>query len=113
MSTNYYWHTNLCVACGRSDRHHIGKTACGWWFLFQAHDEDSPLGKVRSYADWQRVLSSDGQILDGYGQLYAPADFWAMVRSTRRTDWKNHHRLYPQRSFVDADGWPFSECDFT
>lgn len=95
MSTNFYVETNeTCVAncptCGHeigTERVslHLGKSSCGWPFLFKMYDGDT---LENAYENWLKRLSL-GQIVDEYGkphtieELLARIDECAKVTATR------------------------------
>ena len=87
MSTNYYWTPPRGHQLAPFGKLHIGKTAGGWSFMFQAYESisGSPcfaevaeglLSSVdtrtlrvslKSWTDWRAMLKSGGAIRDEYG----------------------------------------------
>jgi hypothetical protein len=124
MGTNYYHEVELCDKCHNADRIHIGKSSAGWTFSFHVLDG------VRSWKDWQEVLSSGGRIVDEYGSEYTLDDLRKLVEAKRLPledgPPRNHaeefsmSRLYrtyggyPEgRHFLDPEGHSFSEGEFS
>jgi hypothetical protein len=53
MGMNYYCISKPCITCGESkDKRHIGKSSCGWTFLFEAY----PLEGPTTYKEWIEEL---------------------------------------------------------
>ena len=125
MGTNYYWHVDTCKTCGHSKgKYHIGKSSGGWTFSFQAlSDFDSPDKKpIRSVKDWKRAMrSTDGEIVDEYGQKMSTKEFWEMVRRKKKQPGARVHATYVhnERSYfaaycwLDDEGNSFSEGHFS
>lgn len=104
MGTNYYLITNECPHCGRSDHQHVGKSSAGWAFLFQGSED------IRSYADWLHILPT-GRIADEYGTAIALEAFNFMVEA--KCLLKLHALLYPDDTWLDADGHNFIGHEFS
>jgi len=66
MSTNYYFHRDVCPHCERADKiHHIGKSSVGWCFSLHM-DQDL---EVTSLEDWKRVFAEPNSlIISEYGR---------------------------------------------
>jgi len=62
MGTNYYYKEdiNTCKCCGRPEEIkeiHIGKSSCGWNFLFDCY--------LKTYKEWvEFVKKHDGHLYD-------------------------------------------------
>lgn len=111
MGTNYYYIKKSCPTCGHSDhREHIGKSSYGWQFSFQSTYEN------KSWRDWQKELQSgEGDIFDEYGDVISFGDFKKLVEDKQADkDNRNHAADYPdQYSWIDPEGYSFSERDFS
>jgi hypothetical protein len=79
MGTNYYVDApgcpNACEHCTATERHHLGKAAAGWRFLFYA-EPDWP--RDRAFAHWVRRALS-GRITDEYGDEHTLAELLALA----------------------------------
>jgi len=109
MGTNYYVNNNYCEHCKRfDDSEHIGKSSFGWQFSFHATFE------IKSYKQWLEYLE-DKIIVDEYGEIISLEDFKKMVEEKK--DGKNHTiecKSNPyDHSFLDDEGYSFSEGDFS
>lgn len=64
MGMNYYYHTNICQHCQRSDRQHVGKKSHGWTFHFQGYRFSTGANQdIVSLADWARVFKTTAGVL--------------------------------------------------
>jgi len=108
MGTNYYHHTNICEHCGRLDTIHIGKSSFGWTFSFHATDN------IRSWKNWQEALQQ-GKIVDEYDREVSLDDFIKLVEDKQKILGALNHALnYPDiYSFIDEEGYSFSEGEFS
>ena len=107
MGTNYYWIHHECSKCGRHERTHIGKSSGGWTFTFHATDT------IRSWGEWQTLLSGSGYVIDECGEPISLSDFKELVASKLDAT-HNHARLYPSAAdYLDADGHSMSEGEFS
>ncbi len=126
MSTNYYYHTNICEHCQRSDRRHVGKKSAGWSFHFQGYRHSTGADQdIVSLADWARVFKTTAGILvDEYERVIEdPLKFLAeLERPTkeqqeledspvRRGDWSP--KLDPKSEWRDEEGFAFYNGDFS
>lgn len=116
MGTNYYHEIELCDKCHNTESVHIGFSAVGWTFMFQATET------IRSWKDWQaRLGQANGRIVDEYGREFSLAEFAAMVERKQTSTWgpenrpaTNHAVEYPEpTSFVDPEGYSFSTREFS
>lgn len=104
MSTNYYWNSHgstLTKGTPYEVNLHIGKSAGGWSFMFQAHEvkvykaqpyvvtdgitiklPDSLEISIRSWSDWKNFLKKNGGVIqDEYGTKLTFAEFVEMVET--------------------------------
>jgi len=107
MGRNYYHHTNPCPACGHCEIRHIGKSSIGWMFVFHGYPDDG----IKSYADWLRVLKSNGKIVDEYDREMQFDDLKKLIEAKRTH--ADHAKEYPgDTTWTDKDGHPFNGHDF-
>lgn len=118
MSTNYYAVTPDTDP--GDDGLHIGQSASGWEFLWQAHRDP----EIKSVAGWREFLSRpEVTILDEYGREHDLDDFmaWATMRAHQVPDGLHQIRrprveVGPMKivDFRDeaAHGCPFSYIEF-
>jgi hypothetical protein len=118
MGINYYHFPHECPCCRHKDRAHIGKSSWGWTFSFQGTET------IRSWRDWQLILSAGGEIRDEYGCTVPLDDLRALIES-KRTAQHNHTtycrssndpwtRLYGnEECWLDEEGNSFSGRDFS
>ena len=119
MGTNYYLEPTQtpCPTCGYdpSERIHIGKLSGGWEFSFHGTDT------IRSWKDWQTVLSGNGVIYDEYGRVVPSAELIKIV-DTHKGAGLNHYdyciKKYPGwgehgDEWKDEDGNSFSSGEFS
>ena len=57
MGTNYYLYYNVCECCGRQDSIHIGKSSCGWRFLFHWHPN------IRNVKEYKDAMKQEGSYI--------------------------------------------------
>ena len=138
MGTNYYLHKSPCAECGLSKNvRHVGKQSGGWQFHFHGYRDDDP---IMSYGDWKEEMTPSDVLKDEYNQEVTYEAFWDMVDSSREhinsynintmdpqtEDEKDYMRRnkrpppyfdskeYADRyQWKDADGWAFTENDFS
>lgn len=103
MDRLYYHVTNKCHCCNRYDQTLIGGESHAWKFSFHATDT------IRSFADWKQALEKDGYVIDEDGTYYSATQFIAIVEATK--DRKLTHAIY-DHTFVDSEGWDFTESNF-
>ena len=66
MSTNYYFHKNICSKCNKPDEIiHIGLSSGGWCFNLHVYPEKS----IYALSDWERIWedSKNCKIVDEHG----------------------------------------------
>lgn len=107
MSTNYYLRRTCDQPCAHCDLSslHLGQTAGGWQFAFQADREAG----VVDYKTWLSQFDGPCVITDEYGRELSRDDLVAIVgraRANKRRD------LYGD-DWHDKDGNYFSAADFT
>lgn len=85
MSTNYYWHTDPCGSCGRTDEPlHIYQTPSGFEGHFRWNPDTGEYDPwLVSWADWKAwLLAADGgRIIDEYGREHTVAEFVEFIES--------------------------------
>lgn len=121
MSTNYYLPQKCAEACSHCSVEdlHVGKRSMGWTFGFQA------LPGIRARKDWEAQIAQVGKVVDEYGVEHSPEEFWAIVDETReasdgraplvRAKSKGRHGIPiddDPRSYLDPEGWDFTEHTF-
>lgn len=130
MGTNFYWHQTACPTCKRFDVLHVGKRSGGWSFGFRGYrheteDAQSPTGfPVESRADWRKVFTEiPGRLVDEYGREEPDPLAWldaleAPTLEQQRSEW-SRERMGPfwqpddPREWRDAEGFRFSNCEFS
>ena len=70
MGTNFYHEKPF------KSKIHIGKSSCGWTFLFHG------TSTIRSASHW-REITKGGKITDEYGTVWSYEDFWAKVEGLK------------------------------
>ena len=111
MGTNYYAKFEICDSCGRSEEIHLGKSSCGWTFMFQSHD-DPPIKSYRDLLDW--LDQSDAQIFNEYQEKITVKEFRDIVENrSHPRGLLNYAKQYPDGSFLDPDGNSFSTGNFS
>jgi hypothetical protein len=108
---------------------HIGKSSCGWQFLF--HSPDSfDLGdwgiteKITSFKQWKRLLATnpETEIMDEEGKIVPLHEFVEWVEKKRGG--KNHVIellngddgnvfFAKEKCFIDDEGHPFDMSEFS
>lgn len=92
MGTNYYFHTEICDHCQRSERQHIGKSSGGWCFTLHIYPEDG----ILDLPDWQkRWEEGKGEIRDEYGTPFSPTEMLRVVTERGRDDWEVQRKRKP------------------
>ena len=103
MGTNYRLKKDVCPHCGRAgETLHIGKQSAGWAFIFSA--AEGP----KSWAEWKALLAT-GQIVDEYGEAVSLEQFEAMIEARKG----GKVELFNSRDFLDAEGHPFHDGEFS
>jgi hypothetical protein len=131
MSTNYYFHPTSGPLMAFSSPLHIGKSAGGWEFIFQAYDIEGgvrhlavssscnllvkaqvPAVKLRTRQAWRELLRSGcGRIENEYGTAYSVEEFEDMVEllSPGKT-WKpSGEPLQNHYDYMKVGGYSVSE----
>ena len=100
MGTNYYMKDN-----------HIGKLSHRWKFTFHATDN------IRSYKDWlQFLLKNDNatRIHNENGNKITLEQFKKIVADAQLDDNNcDHSRMFPCQSYLDDEGYNFSDYEFS
>ena len=131
MGTNYYWNSEPCDHCGRSDEQvHICKSLNSFRGHFLWNDEaDAYTPWLVSWEQWKDYLRNHtGRIVDEYGGRHDVEDFIGRVETVpmearrRQFDWVLTHRRVqrspsgrpsPSGDWLDADGFSFYGGEFS
>ena len=109
MGTNYYARFNICECCGRLDELHLGKSSAGWAFSFRAHEKP----KLHSYKDiLQWLQNKKAVIVNEYGKEITLPEFRDVVEN-RSYKALNFIEENPSYGFLDPEGHPFTEREFS
>ncbi len=107
MGTNYYYQTEICPHCKRSEELHIGKSSAGWVFLFQAHEDP----EIKSFQDYLNYFEkTPGKIMSEYKEEFSVSQFEEMINRLQSQD------LRPRvgdRNWIDYYGYSFSDYNFS
>lgn len=122
MGTNYYYRTNVCQHCDRSDMRHVGLVSAGWTFQFRAYrietGADQDIVKV---ADWARLFKTvPGVLVTEYGtviehplqflaELEHPTEYQKKVENQRIG---RHLSIDSNREWRDDEGFYFYDGEF-
>ena len=106
---NYYLQNSACSTCGYiSQRLHIGKSSCGWPFLFQAHKDTNP--SITSYADIEfYVLKLNYIITNEDHDMLSLCDFKKIVDSNQISKVLDH----PMDYYTDKHTYLWTFEDFS
>lgn len=124
MGTNYYIKKRDSERKINEPDIHIGKNSYGWEFSFQSIPE---LG-LTSYQKWiEFIFMNSERIYNEYNENISFEDMLKVFKdncpgskmyNSEKLN-KNHHNElkedkthYSSKTFVDAEGWSFSEYDF-
>jgi len=117
MTTNYYLWAGICRCCGRPEKiYHIGLSAVGWQFLFQAYnfsEGESP--HIHNIEDWKALLfNKNYKIYDEYEHEHPIEEFWGFIQNKQK-EGRSHVLEYGIRDdeWVDDQGYNFSLRDFS
>lgn len=112
MGTNYYAvekkfaiHRNII---------HIGKSSCGWKFLFQGYQDyeleyNKPHININSLENWKEFLSNkEYGILDEYDREISYEDFFELVEEKQKEENKENFKYD-----ANINGYRFSYNDFS
>lgn len=129
MGTNYYWNSEPCDHCGRSDEQvHICKSLNSFRGHFLWNDEaDAYTPWLVSWEQWKDYLRNHtGRLVDEYGGRHDVEDFIGRVEAVpmearrRQFDWVLTHRRgqasetpSPSGDWLDADGFSFYGGEFS
>jgi len=123
---NYYYHTDLCDSCKRSNELHVGKLSKDWTFHFRAYrDQVDGSPDIVSLADWERFFkTTPGTLTDESGRVIEdPLKFLANLErptpaqqqdedsSERRGSWAPAPD--PKTEWRDPDGFAFCDGEFS
>lgn len=92
MGTNYYLRTKPCKICGSVKKElHIGKSSCGWQFLFRAYPEEN----IFSYKQWlQEISDPNKEVVNEYGNIISIDEFRDCVENNKRKSMINHYNVF-------------------
>lgn len=84
MGMNYYCISIPCNLCGCSkNRRHIGKSSCGWKFIFKGYPFEGPT----TYKEWiNELCQSDYLIVDENEDVISLQDFIDEIHEGGRQD---------------------------
>lgn len=116
MGMNYYTATKPCKTCSHTPKQiHLGKSSAGWQFSFAYNG-----GQFYKNIEEMVVWLADKEIENEYGETVSHKEFWDMVESKQKDEFKNHahemHKNYPEhvwRKEYYIDGYSFSDCEFS
>lgn len=127
MGINYYYHTNICEHCQRSNALHVGKKSGGWTFRFQGYNSSQRDGvpDIHSLADWARLFkTTTGILVDEEERVISdPLQFLAeLERPTKEQqekedspEWRGLASPHPdpEHEWRDPEGFAFYDGDFS
>ena len=94
---------------------HIGKSSCGWKFLFHGYQDyelawDKPHIGINSIEDWKAFLSNTEEygILNEYDEEISYDDFFNMVEEKQKEENEENFRYC-----ANINGYRFSYNDFS
>jgi len=94
MGTNYYLETDFCPCCGTPKLNiHIGKSSCGWKFLF--HKQPC----INDFEDVKRIIHR-GRLIDEYGSQISTEEFLKMVE-VKQQEMEHQGLLIDGYDFMD------------
>jgi hypothetical protein len=117
VSTNYYAVRNRPTT---DDPIHIGKSACGWLFHFQAqnHPYNQPPLVWNTYEqvkDWLKKYTVDSKeyvIIDEYDEIISYDDFIKLIDEIQTDDF-NINNPDNFRNCRDVNGYRFDDYEFS
>jgi hypothetical protein len=126
MGTNFYYHTNECGHCKRSDVLHVSKRSGGWSFSFRGYrDQEDGSPDIVSRADWIKLFASKpGSLINEYGDVIEdPVVFLeGLVKPTKEQqekedspEWRGHWSPWPDpdTEWHDSEGFRFYDGEFS
>lgn len=135
MGTNYYAQLNVCDKCNKpEDVLHIGKSSCGWTFMFRGYRNhyirEGFEVNLDSWQKWQLFLKQPNiQIINEYDEIITYDDFYRLVED-KKNETFNHAKLtiekspeifykpefiseeYIRQNWIDSDGNSFTDTEF-
>jgi len=113
MTKNYYLHLDVCPHCGRPSKIlHLGLSAVGWKFLFQAYGKDEfeeEDVKITSFSQWKTLINKrDSKIYDEYDHEVPKADFYEFVSSKQ-----NGREHILNDAYQDEEGYDLTFGEFS
>lgn len=80
VGTNYYLMINICEKCGKPETvHHIGKSSCGWKFVFNKQKG------LEKFEDLPHFLTR-GRIFDEYGREITIGDLLKKIEKLQENE---------------------------
>lgn len=114
MSTNFEIRYNICRHCDRYDTLHMGSS----WRILRAYDE-TPFGKIASWADWRQILRQDPvELWDEYGRQRSIEDVIAawqpdpLAAAESNAEW-SHYFSTQLGDYTDPEGFHMSRRAFS
>lgn len=95
MGTNFYL-TTWCPHCGDVKRKHLGKSSCGWKFLFHKYKD------IKNYEDFKEIIQT-GDICDEYGELWSAEDLIDLIESKQNEEADVYGENINGYIFIDND----------
>jgi len=117
MGTNYYILKNICPTCGRSESEHIGLSAKGWSFTFQATDT------IRDFEQWLANVKTAQRIIDDRNNVVTIEQILEIIEIKRKEKnsilevakitnfWVDYYQCFDE--WVDQSGNAFIKRDFS
>jgi len=106
MGTNYYLRKGVCEHCNQfTEEIHIGKSSCGWKFLFS-----TDLGASKEEV-FDAMLDSNLPIYNEYGDKVTSSHLINLIISKQED--KSHTKTNPNYYLEDGEGFDFSEREFS
>ena len=118
MGTNYYLRYDICNECNRYNEIHIGKSSCGWKFMFEIN-EDNELNSYERFIDFlTEKLYKNSKIFDEYGRESSLAGLMKLIEDKQKdTENKDHSPIYTHHDydgfFLDEKGYNFCKGEFS
>lgn len=109
MGTNYYAMKKEKPYQGMSI--HLGKSSCGWLFLFREHDDIKSFPQFKSWLE-SHVATGEYVLMNEYGEEISVSDLLDLIE-TKQND--KYCRGNPDNfeNCRNVDGYRFVDCDFS
>ena len=89
MGTNYYTHLNQ----------HIGKSSCGWKFLFRYYNNYNTIEDVKNFIKLNKIFNE-------YGEEVTFEEFWENVES------RQNDKMHTGKIYKNIDNYDFLDIEF-